>query len=186
MLASQPPALTGRCLGQRRTCVRCRPRTGWTAATPRSAPSSAPIGAAASTPASTGCPGASSLCRTQVSRPARTASFLGPRRPCTPRQDPQHRGCPSAESVRGVAPRDVSGRGLSPAVPLLRGLCSFSKPLSGKRCPKSRRHIRTGSRSKNWPGEEWKMLRLGKQGRCWKPHSANKAPSPVTCSWWDT
>ena len=67
--------LTWLCVGQRRTSARCRPRTGWTAATPRSPPSSATTAAAASTPASTGYPGASSPCRKQVSQMERTRSF---------------------------------------------------------------------------------------------------------------
>ena len=66
------------CVGQRRTSVRCQPRTGWTAATPRSRPSSATIVAAASTPASLACPGASSPCRKQVSQMEHRRPF-GPR-----------------------------------------------------------------------------------------------------------
>lgn len=54
--------------GQRTTSAPSRPRTAWTAATPRSRPSSATAEAAASTPASPRCPGASSRCRGQVSR----------------------------------------------------------------------------------------------------------------------
>ncbi|PNI55741.1 TFF3 isoform 2, partial [Pan troglodytes] len=57
--------LTGLCLGQLQTSVPCQPRTGWTAATPRSPPRSATTGAAALTPGSLECLGVSSPCRKQ-------------------------------------------------------------------------------------------------------------------------
>lgn len=97
--SADPPALTGCCLGQRRTCVRCRPRTGWTVATPTSPPSSAPVGAAASTPAPTGCPGASRLCRTQVSGPRAR------RPPWVPGGHARPGRAPSAAAVRRRRPQ---------------------------------------------------------------------------------
>lgn len=121
--------LTGLCLGQRRTCVPCRPRTGWTVATPRSAPSSVSTGAAALTPASPRCLGASSLCRTQVRGPASPVSLPGPppgslqipRKPRAPGRDGQHRDCPSG---RGPQPEaSCTGRSAARGRPLP-SLCS--------------------------------------------------------------
>lgn len=106
--------LTGLCLGQWRASAPSRPRTGWTAVTPRSPLSSATTGAAASTQGSPRCPGASSLCRRRVSHPQAPGPFWagagasgspGSRPPLGPGQDPQCHGCSLAEaSVSGFLP----------------------------------------------------------------------------------
>ena len=139
--------LTGLCLGQRRTCVPCRPRTGWTVATPRSAPSSVSTGAAALTPASPRCLGASSLCRTQVRGPASPVSLPAPPREAS--RAPGSRAYPGGTASTVTVHR---GGGLSqrrraqggqlpgavPCRPFARRFVRTMKAVVSKRCSKSR------------------------------------------------